>query len=108
MPWPTESEGKRGDEVRLELGQAIRGLRLYHGLTQQELERLSGLDQTIISRLENGHDVHVRLSRLLGLLRALEVVRITLSSRREGATIQAFMARDSSVGHSDVMRAPAR
>jgi len=106
MPWSTESDGLRGDEVRLELGQAIRGLRRYHGLTQHQLEALSGLDQTIISRLENGHDVHVRLSRLLGLLRALEVVRITLSSRREGATIQAFMARNGSVGDSDVMRPP--
>jgi transcriptional regulator with XRE-family HTH domain len=92
------------DDIRLELGQAIRGLRLYHGLTQQQLEEISGLDQTVISRLERGRRVHVRMSRLLALLGAMGVCRITFRSRHEGASVAAFMSRLSDVGHSDVMR----
>lgn len=102
--YSTESHAWPHDEIRLELGQAIRGLRLYHGLTQRELEDLSGLDQTIISRIELGRHVHVRVSRLLALLGAMGVARITVRSRHEGATVAAFMSRLSDVGHSDVMR----
>lgn len=94
------------EAIRVELGQALLGLRRYHALTQRELERLSGVDQTIISRLERGRHVHIRVARILALLAAMHVDRITFSSSREGASVAAFMSRLSDVGHSDVMRPP--
>src|SRR5258707_10082969 len=98
-PWPN-------DNVRAELGEAIRGLRRYHLLTQRELEEVTGIDQTVISRLEGGRHVHIRLSRLLALLGAMGVVRISFRSRYTGASVAAWMSRTSDVAHSDVMRPP--
>jgi transcriptional regulator with XRE-family HTH domain len=53
------------------LGIVIRGARLRLGLTQQHLERLSGVDQTTISRLENGRLRSLRLVRLAAIFFAL-------------------------------------
>jgi transcriptional regulator with XRE-family HTH domain len=92
MPWTQESDPYSA-EIRAELGRALRELRQLQGLSQKGLEDRSGLDQTIISRLERGRDVKLRLTRLLILLRALGVARIELESRHEGASIAAFMRR---------------
>jgi transcriptional regulator with XRE-family HTH domain len=93
MPWASPSEPDDLADVRLVLGRAIRDLRSHHGLTQVALEERSGLDQTVISRLETGRDVKLRLTRLLVLFRVLGVDRIALQSRYEGATIAGFMSR---------------
>jgi transcriptional regulator with XRE-family HTH domain len=93
MPWPGSSPAEPLDEVRVELGRALRELRREQGLSQQALEDLCGLDQSIISRLEAGHEVKVRLARFLNLLGALGVDHIALRSKYEGATIAAFMDR---------------
>jgi transcriptional regulator with XRE-family HTH domain len=98
-PWPN-------DDVRRELGEAIRGLRRYHLLTQRDLEEVTGIDQTVISRLERGRHVHIRFYRLLSLLGAMGVVRISFRSRHPGASVAAWMSRRSVVPHSDVMRPP--
>jgi hypothetical protein len=100
-PWPN-------DNVRRELGEAIRGLRRYHLLTQRDLEEATGIDQTVISRLERGRHIHIRFYRFLALLGAMGVDRISFRSRREGASVAAFMSRHSDVPHSDVMRPPVR
>jgi transcriptional regulator with XRE-family HTH domain len=80
-------------DARIALGRGIRALRLYHGWSQQMLEDRSGLDQTIISRLETGRPVPVRLSRVLAMLDAMGVDRIILKTRLEGPSIHAFMTR---------------
>jgi transcriptional regulator with XRE-family HTH domain len=41
------------------------------GYTQRHLERLSGVDQTTISRLENGRLTSLRLVRLAAIFLAL-------------------------------------
>ena len=41
------------------------------GLSQRELERFSGVDQTVISRLENGQLASLRWSRFARLVAAL-------------------------------------
>src|SRR5262249_17981395 len=93
MPWaafPPEDDPR---DVRVAFGRGIRALRLYHGLSQMELEHLSGLDQSMLARLETGRPVSVRFSRVLGLLDALAVDRTVFKTRREGATMLAFMTR---------------
>ena len=53
------------------VGLAILRLRVYRGLSQEKLERLSGVDQTVISRLENGRLAGLRRSRFARLVGAL-------------------------------------
>ena len=53
------------------LGFIIRSARLRLGYSQRQLERLSGVDQTTISRLENGRLRSLRLVRLAALFEAL-------------------------------------
>jgi len=49
----------------------IRRRRLLGSLTQRELERLTGIDQTVISRLENGRQYGLRWSRFAILVAEL-------------------------------------
>ena len=46
--------------------------RLLAGLTQRELERLTHVDQTVISRLENGRQYGLRWSRFAILVATLD------------------------------------
>ena len=53
------------------IGQMVRRRRQRLGLSQRQLEFLSGVDQTVISRLENGQLAGLRWSRFAGLVGAL-------------------------------------
>ena len=53
------------------LGAAIRRARYGANLTQAALERRSGVDQTTISRLENGNLAGLRLQKVAALVAAL-------------------------------------
>jgi transcriptional regulator with XRE-family HTH domain len=88
-PWRTE----RAADARLAFGRGIRALRRYHGWTQQGLENRSGLDQTVISRLETGAPIGMRFTRILDVLDAMGVDRIAFKTRWEGASVEAFMSR---------------
>lgn len=62
---------KEPDRTLLDLGAAIREGRRQHGLTQMQLEALSGVDQTSISRLERGLAPGMKTSRLARILAVL-------------------------------------
>lgn len=53
------------------LGAAVRRRRLQLGLTQRRLEGLSGVDQTVISRMETGKLKGIKHARLLVLIGTL-------------------------------------
>ena len=53
------------------MGEQLRRARLGNGWSQRRLERESGVDQTTISRLENGRLVSLRLLRIANLMHAL-------------------------------------
>lgn len=53
------------------LGRQLRRARLARGWAQRELERRSGVDQTTISRLENGRLASLRLLKIAALIHAL-------------------------------------
>jgi len=63
------SEIEHGLEV---IGELVRGGRRARGWTQFALERASGVDQTVISRLENGRLTSLRLLRLAAIFAALD------------------------------------
>ena len=50
-----------------------RNLRVAEGLSQRELERLSGVDQTTISRFERGLAPGLRLERVATIMAVLGV-----------------------------------
>jgi DNA-binding XRE family transcriptional regulator len=54
------------------IGGSLRQARHRAGLSQRQLEELSGVDQTTISKLENGRLVSLRLVRLAALVNAIE------------------------------------
>lgn len=53
------------------MGRLVRDRREQLRLSQRQLERLSGVDQTVISRLENGRLTGIRWSRFMKLVDAL-------------------------------------
>jgi predicted transcriptional regulator len=55
----------------LELGRWVKHARRTKGMTQQHLENITGVDQSVISRLENGRLTSLRLHRLAALVGAL-------------------------------------
>lgn len=74
MPW--ESFDMQDVDVRTlrgygRIGRAVRRRRERIGLSQRELHRLSGIDQSVISRLETGQLRGLRFSRLARLIDAL-------------------------------------
>jgi transcriptional regulator with XRE-family HTH domain len=54
------------------IGELVRGGRTDRRWTQFALERASGVDQTVISRLENGRLTSLRLIRLAAIFAALD------------------------------------
>jgi transcriptional regulator with XRE-family HTH domain len=55
------------------LGRGLLRLRLYLGWSQLAIERVSGVDQSTISRLETGHAANVGSARICAILRTLQV-----------------------------------
>jgi ribosome-binding protein aMBF1 (putative translation factor) len=62
-------------------GRWIQQRRVAAGISQAQLERMSGLDQTAISRLENGRLRGLRLHRLAAVLAALDGLDIADPTR---------------------------
>ena len=72
MPWDDEPFNTRQQRGFHLLGRTIRRRRASLGLSQRQLEALSGIDQTVISRLENGKQTGLRWVRLAQLVDALD------------------------------------
>jgi transcriptional regulator with XRE-family HTH domain len=72
MPWDDEAFNTRQQRGFHLLGRTIRRRRASLGLSQRQLEALSGIDQTVISRLENGKQTGLRWVRLAQLVDALD------------------------------------
>jgi transcriptional regulator with XRE-family HTH domain len=72
MPWADEAFDTRQQRGFHLLGRTIRRRRTSLGLSQRQLEALSGIDQTVISRLENGKQTGLRWVRLAQLVDALD------------------------------------
>jgi transcriptional regulator with XRE-family HTH domain len=53
------------------LGEQLHRARVARGWSQRGLERMSYVDQTVISRLENGRMTSLRLVRVAALVAAL-------------------------------------
>ena len=78
MSWesPTDQRVLRGLEL---LGRVVKLRRKQRGVSQRRLEVLSGVDQTIISRLENGKLFGLRWARFARIVEALGGLDVSLS-----------------------------
>jgi transcriptional regulator with XRE-family HTH domain len=54
------------------IGAQVKAARVHASLTQRQVEELTGIDQTTISRLENGKSSAMPLDRFAALLRAID------------------------------------
>ncbi|MFL5679144.1 MAG: helix-turn-helix domain-containing protein [Chloroflexota bacterium] len=78
-PWSRPSTFPRTPAVQsglIEIGAWVRASRRNAQLTQRTLEVMSGVDQTTISRLENGRLSAMRLVRLAAVVGALRDPRL--------------------------------
>lgn len=66
---PRHEVEQRGYDL---IGTRLKDLRTATGLTQRRLEDLTGIDQTVISRLENGRQYGLRWSRYAILVAVLD------------------------------------
>ena len=74
MSWESFSLARADRETRRGftlIGTAVLRTRQRTGLSQRQLEALCGVDQTVISRLENGRLASLRWSRFADLVAAL-------------------------------------
>jgi transcriptional regulator with XRE-family HTH domain len=67
---------RHGSEARRVLGDLVRRTRQQRGLTQERLGEWAGLHQSVISRLECGRPIGLRLVTVLRLFDALGIVRL--------------------------------
>jgi transcriptional regulator with XRE-family HTH domain len=92
--------GPSPGRARDAMGVAIRRARLGHGLSQTTLGLQSGLDQTTISKLENGH-ARLRFISLLRVLDTLGIVYIELLDAVPPSPMEAFFDRYAPDGHTE-------
>lgn len=74
MHWTAEDRERRFPEVQRGwelIGAAVKRRRFAIRWSQRDLERASGIDQTVISRLENGRLSGLRFSRFARLVAAM-------------------------------------
>lgn len=82
MTWferPRDPQQQMGFEM---IGALIRRRRVHLGWTQRYLESQSGINQAVISRLENGKQSGLRWSRFAELVQALGGLDVVPHTRR--------------------------
>ena len=72
MPYPVPRVHPIVQETLNGLGADLRRRRVEAELTQRQLEELTGIDQTTISRVENGRISTLRLHRYARLLAGID------------------------------------
>jgi transcriptional regulator with XRE-family HTH domain len=73
MPYTLRKQNERTRHVLAAIGRSAMLARLGQGLSQRRLEGMIGVDQTTISRLENGLAPGLRLDKLATLIAVLGV-----------------------------------
>jgi transcriptional regulator with XRE-family HTH domain len=90
------------------LGQRLRKFRKQAGLTQKQLEELSGVPQNTISRIEIESVQEISTKTLMGLARALHVSTDTLLGMGEPESEEAAAPQASPPARSTATRMPRK
>ena len=67
-----ERDHRPPDHPLVLVGGQVRAARMHASLTQRQVEDLTGIDQSVISRLENGKGSNMPLGRFAALLIAID------------------------------------
>ncbi len=97
---PRDPEEQRGFEL---IGAEVRRRRVALGWTQRVLEGQSGIDQTVISRIENGKQYGLRWSRFAILVGSLGGIGAPVAQPRPGDATRRPEAADLPRGPSHVV-----
>jgi transcriptional regulator with XRE-family HTH domain len=89
------------DDPMVWIGGQVKASRIAASLTQMQLEELTGIDQTSISRLETGKGAAMRLDRFATLLMAIDA-EIRPAERRIPAWQEPMMPFDDADAEPDV------
>jgi transcriptional regulator with XRE-family HTH domain len=71
---------QRRDPALLALGRALRDVRLEHGISQEALAHISGVDRSYVGRIERG-DNNIAVLTLLRLVQPLGVTPSALLAK---------------------------
>jgi transcriptional regulator with XRE-family HTH domain len=88
------------DDPMVWIGGQVKASRIAASLTQMQLEELTGIDQTSISRLETGKGAAMRLDRFATLLMAIDA-EIRPAERRIPAWQEPMMVFDDGDAESE-------
>ena len=88
------------DDPMVWIGGQVKATRIAASLTQMQLEELTGIDQTSISRLETGKGAAMRLDRFSTLLMAIDA-EIRPADRRVPAWQEPLMVFDDAEDEAD-------
>jgi len=88
------------DHPMVLIGGEVRAARLHASLTQRQVEELTGIDQTVISRLENGKGSNMPLGRFAALLIAIDA-EIRPAERRVPSWMAPMLNLDDGSGAGD-------
>lgn len=75
MPYAARTHGPRTRRILDRIGRTTMLARVGQGLSQGNLEALTGVDQTTISRLENGSAAGLPLDKLAVIIAVLDLDR---------------------------------
>jgi transcriptional regulator with XRE-family HTH domain len=84
MVWPVRPRDQEQQDGFDAVGAMVRRRRVWLGWSQRYLEMRSGVDQTVISRIENGKRYGIRWSRfatLIGAMGGLDIPDATVTPR---------------------------
>jgi transcriptional regulator with XRE-family HTH domain len=76
VPYSERDNAPRTGAVLRNLGRRVTHLRLALGISQRSLAAMTGIDQSVISRFENGRAAGMRVDKLAAILAALGVDRL--------------------------------
>jgi transcriptional regulator with XRE-family HTH domain len=85
VAWTEEAEGRRSPEVQRGwdlIGTAVKRRRVALGWSQRDVQRATGIHQTVISRLERGVLTGMRFSKFARLVAAMNGLELERSHPR--------------------------
>lgn len=76
MPYSMRPGHPRTSDTLRNFGRRVRQVRMAMGLSQRALAAIVGVDQSVISRFENGRAPGIRFDKVAAILAALDIDRL--------------------------------
>jgi transcriptional regulator with XRE-family HTH domain len=95
VPYTMRPGHPRASDALRRFGRRVGQVRMAMGLSQRELAAIVGVDQSVISRFENGRAPGIRFDKVASILAALDIDRLDgLRPRSTPAWATEFLPRE--------------